>query len=266
MLRRIAAGGGVASRALAALLVTTGALAAVAYAATGPGRVEGGGAASASRWQGPQGIAGRSGRGRPPRPSITRHPRKMSTSSSARFAFSAARGTPRFRCRLDDVGWRACRSPASFHGLRIGDHSFAVRAVGASGRQGLATRFLWKRVEPKPFSIEPRLSSLGALYPGAPAQPLPVVLRNPNPVLILITALWVSVSTDPAGCDSDTNVALAPSSVSPRQPLAVPAGGAVSLPSASVSAPSIALRDLPANQDACRGAQLPLAFAGEAHG
>ncbi|MCW2988031.1 MAG: exported protein of unknown function, partial [Solirubrobacterales bacterium] len=166
MLRRIATGGGIATRALAALLVTTGALAAVAYAATGSGRVEGGGAANASRWQDPQGIAGRSGRGRPPRPTITGHPRKMSTSNSARFAFGAARGTPRFRCRLDDADWRACRSPTSFHGLRIGDHSFAVRAVGASGLQGLATRFLWERVEPKPFSIEPQLSSLGALYPG----------------------------------------------------------------------------------------------------
>jgi hypothetical protein len=265
MLRRIGTGGGIATRALAALLVTTGALAAVAYAAIGPGRTEGE-AASASSSRGAESAAARPGRGRPPRPSITRHPRKMSTSSSARFAFSAARGTPRFRCRLDDAGWRACRSPTSFHGLRIGDHGFAVRAVGASGRQGLATRFRWQRVEPKPFSVEPQLSSLGALYPGAPAQVLPVVLSNPNPIPIFVTGLRVSVSADPVGCDSATNLVLSPSSASPRRPLAVPAGGTVSLPSASVSAPSIALRDLPVNQDACQGARLPLAFAGEAHG
>jgi hypothetical protein len=33
-----------------------------------------------------------------------------------------------------------------------------------------------------------------------------------------------------------------------------------------VSAPRIALRDLPVNQDDCKGAQFPLAFSGEAHG
>jgi hypothetical protein len=265
MLRRIGTGGGIATRALAALLVTTGALAAVAYAATGPGRT-GGEAASASSSRGAESAAARPGRPRPPRPLITRHPRKVSTSGTARFSFTTAQGAPRFRCRLDGGDWKACQPPTVFRRLAVGNHGFAVRTVGANGRRSRATSFRWQRAEPKPFSVEPQLSSLAALYPGAPAQVLPVALSNPNPIPIFVTGLRVSVSADPVACDSATNLVLSPSNASPQRPLAVPAGGTVSLPSASVSAPSIALRDLPVNQDACQGARLPLAFAGEAHG
>jgi hypothetical protein len=48
--------------------------------------------------------------------------------------------------------------------------------------------------------------------------------------------------------------------------LAVPANGSASLPAAGVAAPTIALRDLPFNQDACQGARFPLAFSGRARG
>jgi hypothetical protein len=46
----------------------------------------------------------------------------------------------------------------------------------------------------------------------------------------------------------------------------VPAEGSASLPSATVSAPTIAMLNLPVNQDACQGVEIPLDFAGEAQG
>ena len=46
----------------------------------------------------------------------------------------------------------------------------------------------------------------------------------------------------------------------------IPAGGAVSLPAPGVAPPTIALRDLPFDQDACQGASFPSLFSGEAHG
>jgi hypothetical protein len=266
MFRRIAAGGSAATRALAALVVIAGSLTAVAYAATGPGRVEGGGAASVSSSRGAEGAAARSRGTRPPPPRITRHPRKASTSATATFAFKPARGKPGFQCRLDSGDWRKCQSPVNFRGVGTGDHRFSVRVVARSGRRSAAARFRWKRVEPKSFAIEPQLSGLGPLYPGAPPQSLPLVLRNPNPVPILVTGLRVTVTAESAGCDSATNLALTPSSASAAAPLVLPAGGSVDLPAATVSAPRIALRDLPVNQDDCKGAQFPLAFSGEAHG
>lgn len=189
----------------------------------------------------------------------------MSTSATAGFAFKAARGAPRFQCRVDGSRWRRCRSPLALS-VVPGEHSFSVRAMGRRGRHGAATTFRWRLFEPKDFKVEPQLSGLGALYPGAPAQALPVVLSNPNPVPILVTGLRVAATANPPGCESAANLELTPSSASPTAPVPVPAGGSVALPAAGASAPSIALRDLPVNQDACQLARFPLAFSGEAHG
>lgn len=234
------------------LVCAGGCLGAAAYAAT-------------SRGESPA-AAPRPAAPRPARPLITRHPEKVSTSATVSFAFRAARGEPRFQCRLDRDGWKRCRAPLVLRGLAPGDHSFSVRALSRRGRHGAAARFAWKLLEPRPLEIEPQLSSLGALYPGAPPLALPVVLRNPNPVPVLVTGLRVAAAADPPGCDSTTNLALTPSSASPSAPLALPAGGAVSLPAANASPPAIALRELPVNQDACQGARFPLIFSAEAHG
>lgn len=250
MPHRWTAAGRLATRALPTLVVAGGCLGAVAYAAQ----------------HGARGAEPRPGGPRPARPLIVKHPPKVSTSSTISFGFKAAQGSPRFQCRLDDGGWKGCRPPYVARGLAAGNHAFAVRAVSRTGRRGAAARFGWKLVEPKPFSIEPQSSSLGALYPGAAPQTLPVVLRNPNPVPIYVTALRVAVTADPLGCDSVTNLALIPSNASPAAPLTLPAGGSVGLPAGSVAAPAIGLRDLPVNQDACQGARFPLAFFGEAHG
>jgi hypothetical protein len=74
------------------------------------------------------------------------------------------------------------------------------------------------------------------------------------------------VTGDPEGCDSADNLELTQSSASSSAPLRIPARGSVSLPAQGVSAPSIRLRELPVNQDACQRAHFPLAFSGEAHG
>jgi hypothetical protein len=121
-------------------------------------------------------------------------------------------------------------------------------------------------LEPKDFSISPRLSSLDPLYPGAAAQPLPLTIVNPNPIPILVTSLEVRATGDPSGCAAGENLLLAGAGVSAATPLAVPANGSASLPAAGVAAPTIALRDLPFNQDACQGARFPLAFSGRARG
>lgn len=193
--------------------------------------------------------------------------RQFSTAVVARFAFKPPRGNPSVECRLDRGAWKPCRSPLRLQGIGLGRHSFSARAVdAASGRRGPASRYRWQRVEAKPFAIEPQITSLGALYPGAPAQPLPVVLSNPNPVPIFVTALRVGVSSDPPGCDGAANLELIPASASLKRPLPLPARGSLSLPTATALAPAIALRDLPVNQDACQGTRFPLAFSGEGHG
>jgi hypothetical protein len=140
-----------------------------------------------------------------------------------------------------------------------------VRALSRRGNPGRAAHFAWQQVEPKPFSIEPRGTSEGML-PGDPPQPLPVLVFNPHSAPIEVTSLTVAIAEDPPGCPGDLNFELVPASASPSVPLTVPAGGSVSLPSATVSAPTIALRNLPVNQNACQGARVQLTFSGLAHG
>ncbi|MGH2975136.1 MAG: hypothetical protein ACRDLL_09770 [Solirubrobacterales bacterium] len=206
------------------------------------------------------------GVGSVPRPSIVQHPDKVATTASARFGFAARGRDPRFLCRLDGRAWKRCRSPIAFNGLAAGIHSFSVRSASPNGRRSRPALFRWRVLEPMGFSIQPRLDGLSALYPGAPAVPLPLTIANPNPVPIFITSLRATATADPLDCTSAENLVLADSSASPATPIAVPAGGSVSLPAPGASAPTIQLRDLPVNQDACQNARFPLSFTGEARG
>jgi len=252
MFRGIAHRGGKTTRALAALVVVVACLGAVAYAAERPRQSRD----SAARPAGPA----------PQRPRIVKHPAAVSTAVTVSFAFTASPAGLRFHCRLDGGRWRSCQTPAVVPGLAPGSHSFAVRAVSRLGRPGPAAGFRWTLLKPKAFAIEPQFSSVGALFPGAAPRQLPVLLRNPNPVPILVTKVRVTVSADPPGCGGGANFELIPASPSRRAPLRLAAGASLGLPSPGATAPAIALRDLPVNQDACQGATLPLRFSGEARG
>lgn len=244
------------TRGVVALLLGIASLGAVAYAAS-PGSSGPGSTPTPERSQGSPSL---------PKPKITMHPDKVSPSSSARFGFSTRGRNQRFQCRLDSRPWTTCKPPFVISRLAVGLHGFSVRTIAAHRRRGKAARFRWRVLEPKDFSILPQLAGLRALYPGAPAQALPLLLSNPNPVPIFITGLQVRTTADPAGCASAANLILSGSSASEAAPIKVPAGGSVSLPAPGASAPAIQLRDLPVNQDSCRRTQFPLAFSGKARG
>jgi hypothetical protein len=201
-----------------------------------------------------------------PKPTLNQHPNKLAVSKSARFSFAAKGRRLRFQCQLDGRAWNPCRSPVAFTGLSLGTHKFAVRAMGPGGGRGRAARFGWRVLEPKDFSIAPQLSGLGDLYPGAPPLSLPLTISNPNSVPIFVTSLSVTTTANAPGCTSADNLALSAAGISSAAPLKVPANGSVGLPAAGVSAPTIQLRDLPVNQDACQGATFPLSFSGNARG
>lgn len=95
---------------------------------------------------------------------------------------------------------------------------------------------------------------------------MPLIVENPNPAPIRVTSLEVAIAADPAGCGSTENLALAPSNASRARPLVTPASGSIRLPAKGVLPPTIRLRDLPVDQDACQGAHFPLEFTGSVHG
>lgn len=256
-------------RASIALVAIGGCLTAAAYATTrhgtAPSAPRGAGAAARTAVPGAA-SSGPKTQARPPKPSISAHPATETISTRARFAFTDRQPGVRFSCRLDRAPWRACRPPIVVNKLALGRHSFAVRALNRQGTPSRPAKFRWSRLEAKDFSIAPDLSGLSALYPGAPPIALPLTVKNPNGMRILVTDLRVSVVADPSGCASAENLTLSQSSVSSSAPLRVPADGSVQVPAAGVSAPTIQLRNLPVNQDACQGARFPLEFTGSAHG
>ena len=292
---RIAVGRARAVRAVIALTAVSACLGAVAYAATRPEHRAQGLAESKPIGAAPQeGAGGTRGNGEEPLPQarLIEYPEATSTLAEPQFRFhvpprsprpsapsalSAAPGQAerprRFQCRLDGGEWRACSSPLRLGSLAPGAHAFAARAFTRSGRPGPSASYAWRRVEPpsapaqpdpKPFSIELG-GQLEELYPGFPPQPVPILITNPNPVPIEVTSLTVAIADDPPGCPAE-NFALAPSDASPTAPVAVPAGGSVSLPTAATSAPTIRMLNLAVDQDACQGVEVPLAFDGEAQG
>lgn len=222
--------------------------------------------AAAPRQGADSGIERKADAAQLPRPAITQRPDEVATSTSASFGFNAGRRILRFQCRLDHRRWRGCRAPVTFTKLAAGRHAFAVRGLDGRGRHGPRARFRWLLLAPKDFSIAPSPTPLSSLYPGAPPVALPVVITNPNPVPIFVTNLQAEATADAPGCTRAEHLVLTPSTVSSSAPLRVPAGGSASLPAPGLAPPTIQLRDLPVNQDACQSARFPLAFSGKARG
>lgn len=114
------------------------------------------------------------------------------------------------------------------------------------------------------FAISGTLS--GTLLPGV-ARPLALTLSNPSSQPIEVTRLFVAVAaqTSRPGCDGTTNLQVAQSSVSATRTLTVPRRDSITLPSGAITAPVVLMRDLPASQDACRGATFTFTYSGSAH-
>jgi hypothetical protein len=109
------------------------------------------------------------------------------------------------------------------------------------------------------FSVSGEAAS--PLYPGGPAQPLPLTLRNPMSQTIYITQVSAGVNdTSASGCDPAwfTTTALNV----PGRGIAVPPHGSVSLAEAGRGQPTIRMRDSGTNQDLCRNAKLALTYSG----
>ena len=79
----------------------------------------------------------------PPAPSITGHPASRSTQTTASFAFTDSQAGVRFSCQLDSGAFTTCASPVRYTGLRIGQHSFHVRAIDAFGQTSGVASYTW---------------------------------------------------------------------------------------------------------------------------
>jgi hypothetical protein len=205
----------------------------------------------------------------PPAPAISSGPGTQTTLKSATFAFGDSEPGVSFLCSRDRARSKACKSPVVYPSNARGAHTFTVQAKDAAGNVSGATTYAWsvvKTVEEsgKPFTVAG--SATGPLAPGF-SSPLALTVTNPNNVAITVTDLNVSVATasSKAGCEGPANLALTQSNISAANPLVVPANGHASVPSGTVSAATVLMKDLPTNQDACKNASFTFNYSGSAH-
>jgi len=190
----------------------------------------------------------------------------------------------RFQCRVDGETWSDCRSPYQLTNLAPGSHHFAVRVFNREERAGEPAAVDWRQTvpatitpqqvaapvapdhetEPKQFTIV-ALHNPEDLFPGLAPTPIPVRVTNPNDVAIDVTAISAAVGEAPPEC-SAANFELTPAGLSAEAPLVVPANSTAELPADGLEAPAIRMLELPVEQDACRGAEIPLVLSGEAQG
>jgi hypothetical protein len=79
----------------------------------------------------------------PPAPTIASSPPNVTDSTDATFAFTDGDGSATFRCQLDGAAFSSCTSPATYHGLGDGAHTFRVKAIDPAGNEGAVTSYTW---------------------------------------------------------------------------------------------------------------------------
>ena len=83
----------------------------------------------------------------PPETTITKHPKKSSSSRRAKFRFGADEPGSTFECRLDKRPFKPCLSPFK-RTVALGRHNFRVRSTDAAGnRDPTAAKFAWTVTE-----------------------------------------------------------------------------------------------------------------------
>jgi hypothetical protein len=79
---------------------------------------------------------------------IDQRPDKRSEDTSPTFKFSSDVAGATFLCKLDKKSFKRCVSPKTYHGLKVGKHSFKVYALSPIGQRGKTRAFEFKVIEP----------------------------------------------------------------------------------------------------------------------
>jgi hypothetical protein len=94
-----------------------------------------------------------------PNVSLGSGPADPTSETSARFSFSASEQSS-FRCALDGAAFASCKSPKTYAGLALGQHTFSVYAIDKAGNQSATKSYSW-RIEAPPDTQPPNVSISG---------------------------------------------------------------------------------------------------------
>ena len=111
-----------------------------------------------------------------PAVAVSTGPAALTNNRSATFAFSADEPSS-FQCQLDGGAYQPCSSPASYHGLGDGAHTFTVRPTDAVGNVGNSASYNWTIDATAPettFAARPgsRTTAVSATFRFAANEPV----------------------------------------------------------------------------------------------
>jgi arylsulfatase A-like enzyme len=75
-------------------------------------------------------------------------PRSVTSATSASFAFGCSVGNCSYQCSLDNAAYATCASPVALTDLKLGDHTFAVKANQGSADAGPVSSVNWHVRQP----------------------------------------------------------------------------------------------------------------------
>lgn len=149
----------------------------------------------------------------------------------------------------------------------VGRYTIPIRVVVGSFT-GSSSVTLVVEQQGDPFQISGPVGTLQQLAPDV-SLPLDLVLTNPNPVPINVSALTVTVggTSNEAACSGLQNYEAV--QFSGAYPLVLPANSSRSLEDLGVPQgqwPKVRMKNLPVNQDGCKGVTVNLQYSGTANG
>jgi hypothetical protein len=82
-----------------------------------------------------------------PNTKITASPKPSSLLRGATFKFASTEKRSTFQCKLDRTSWQRCRSPMRYRRVKVGKHTFQVRAMDRAGNvDRTPAKRIWKRI------------------------------------------------------------------------------------------------------------------------
>jgi len=80
-----------------------------------------------------------------PKTTILRHPKEVTSLTTAIFSFKSSEKNASFNCKVDNEEWKTCSNPFKISSLVDGNHSFFVKSKDKAGNvEKKAVEFKWK--------------------------------------------------------------------------------------------------------------------------
>lgn len=207
-------------------------------------------------------------------PTITRDPIVPADDKVAKFRLSHGNKKATFECALQQdggpVSFTACGTNPRYQGLGQFEYCFYARAVVAGVRSDPAS-FCWTNYIPATFGIKGSLSQNQRLYPGNAGEAVDLVFENPNNQDITVLEVVVAIADETTrggapnpGCRGTVDFEVLRQLT---QQVFVPRNSTTSLSELGVPMtawPVVAFKNLPTNQDACKGTSFTITFTGTA--